>query len=76
MIEIDVFASKQARTPLYSIYVYISILYLIEYVYYLKDAQCRHFDNAKRYLPDCLNFQYGLPDILDEMNIHFHSKPP
>ena len=36
------------------------ILYLTVYICYLKDAQCRHFDNAKRYLTDYLNFQVSV----------------
>ena len=52
-------ANRQERHCIQCIHIW-HILYLTVYICYLKDAQCRHFDNAKIYLTDYLNFQVSV----------------
>ena len=52
-------ANRQERHCIQCIHIW-RILSLTVYTCYLKDTQSRHFDNAKIYLTDYLNFQVSV----------------
>ena len=65
-------ANRQERHCIQCIYIWRR-LYLTVDICYLKDAQCHHFDDTRRYFTDYLNFQISVVFLIFQMGRIFIS---